>query len=157
MVLYIIIHGLLCIGILALTYFGARYVRSYLDQAFSHLPHQFTFFKHFIIGGFYFLGVLIAISTVPVLQHTAHTLLVSSGIFAVIVGVASQEVFSNIICGIYLIVTQPIAINDHVKIGEAEGIVQDITLRYTVLYDKKNNLKSLVPNKYVISQVITKF
>lgn len=157
MVFYVA-DGLLCIAVLALTYFGVHCLKTPINRLFSHLPHQLDFFKHYIIGGLYFLGILVAISMVPSLQNMARALLVSSGIAAIILGIASQAVFSNVISGIYLAITKPFAINDSVRIGDfAEGVVKAITLRYTILYDEKNNKKFFVPNNYVASQVITKF
>jgi len=65
-------------------------------------------------------------------------MLAGAGILAVAVGFASQAALSNIISGVFVVIFKPFRVGDRLKINELTGVVEDITLRHTVIRDLEN-------------------
>ena len=99
------------------------------------------------------IGILIAVYMIPSLKAAAGTLLAGAGVLAVAVGFASQQALSNIISGIFVVVFKPFRINDRVRFRELDGIVEDITLRHTVIRNFENR-RIIVPNSIISDEVI---
>ena len=99
------------------------------------------------------IGIMIAVYSIPSLKAAAGTILAGAGVLAVAVGFASQAALSNIISGIFVVVFKPFRINDRVKFRELEGIVEDITLRHTVIRNFENR-RIIVPNSIISDEVI---
>ena len=67
---------------------------------------------------------------------------------------ASQQVLSNLISGVLIIFFRPFKIGDRITINNTfSGVVEDITLRETVLRDIENN-RIIVPNSQFSSQIL---
>lgn len=102
----------------------------------------------------YTVGVIAIIYTIPPLKNVGKTLFAGAGIFAAILGFASQQAFSNIIGGIFLVIFKPFRVGDLIKVGELdEGYVEDITLRHTVIRDFENK-RIVIPNSMISSETI---
>lgn len=141
---------------LTLTKIIKRSIEKYLPKANTHT----IFLKNLLVGIIYFLGCVMALSTIPSFEGIAYSLLASSGMLALIAGFASQQIFSNMVSGILIAVTKPFEINDYIKVGikvgeTAEGTVEDITLRHTILRSAQGN-RVIVPNSYLNNQIIEK-
>jgi small-conductance mechanosensitive channel len=66
---------------------------------------------------------------------------------AFIGGIASQQIFSNVVGGLFISLTNPFTIGDHIEIIEEKigGTVEDITLRHVIIRsDDKQQL--IIPN-----------
>lgn len=102
----------------------------------------------------YTLGVIAIIYSIPPLKQIGKTLFAGAGIFAAILGFASQQAFSNIIGGIFLVIFKPFRVGDLIKVGTInEGFVEDITLRHTVIKDFENR-RIVVPNSLISTETI---
>lgn len=78
----------------------------------------------------------------------------SAGIFAAIIGLASQQAFSNIFGGIFIVIFKPFRVNDVIKVGTQNwGIVEDITIRHTVIKSFENQ-RYIIPNSTMSSETI---
>jgi small conductance mechanosensitive channel len=100
------------------------------------------------------VGIMFAIREYPPLRTVAGSVLAGAGILAAIIGFASQQAFSNIISGIFIIIFKPFRVNDRLRIKEIySGIVEDITLRHTVLRDDENR-RVIVPNAVINSEIL---
>ena len=100
------------------------------------------------------VGLIFAIREYPPLRTVAGSLLAGAGILAAIVGFASQAAFSNIVNGIFIIIFKPFRVNDRLKIKDIyTGIVEDITLRHTVIRDFENR-RIIVPNSVIASEIL---
>lgn len=86
------------------------------------------------------------------------TVIASSAFLVVILGFAAQEALSNILSGILISVFRPFEIGDRLHLSEANitGIVEDISLRHTVLRTF-NNSKLLIPNSVINKEIIENF
>jgi len=76
------------------------------------------------------------------------------GLLSVGIGFGLQNVTSNFIAGLILLLERPIKVGDRVTVGDTEGDVLDINIRSTTIRTI-NNLAIIVPNsEFVSSNVI---
>ncbi|MFT4754298.1 MAG: small conductance mechanosensitive channel [Salibacteraceae bacterium] len=132
-------------------FFGRLIRRSTADM--NSDPTNYQFFRHFINILVYIVGFSIAIYSIPEFRTLASSLLAGAGILAVSLGFASQHALSNIVSGVFVVLFKPFRINDQVKIREFIGIVEDITLRHTVIRDFENK-RIVIPNSLVSDEII---
>ena len=115
---------------------------------------RINFFKNAISFVIWLVAIGIIISMIPALRSVAVTLLAGAGILVAVVGFAAQEAFANIIGGIFIIIFKPFRIGDMIKVGALDyGIVEDITLRHTVIVNFENK-RIIVPNSKISSDNI---
>jgi small conductance mechanosensitive channel len=101
------------------------------------------------------VGISWAISSVPSLKAIASSLLGAAGILAVAIGLASQNALSNIISGIFIVIFKPFSINDRLRLRDnsLSGLVEDITLRHTIIRDFENR-RIIIPNSIINQEII---
>jgi small conductance mechanosensitive channel len=89
------------------------------------------------------------------LHSVATSLLASSGVVAVILGFAAQQAMANVVGGFFISVFKPFSMGDRIKVygNDVEGIVEDISLRHTVVRTFENN-RVIVPNSVMNAAVI---
>ncbi|MEM7575554.1 MAG: mechanosensitive ion channel family protein [Bacteroidota bacterium] len=139
-----------------LAYLINRFFLRLIRKSTAHLnndPTNYHFLRHSLRAIVYIVGFSIAIFQVPQLRTVASTLLAGAGVLAVAVGFAAQHALSNIISGIFIIIFKPFRINDRLTIGPVGGVVEDITLRHTVIRDFENR-RVLIPNSRISDDVI---
>ncbi|MFH1770034.1 MAG: mechanosensitive ion channel family protein [archaeon] len=152
---------LLIVSIFVITFLVVRIVGFILKKAFKrsskilHVdPTRYTFIRYLVSASIYLIGIGIAIYMIPSLRTLAVSLLAGAGILAIIIGFASQQAFSNIISGIFIVIFKPFRIGDRLKIGtEVRGIVEDITLRHTVIKNFENK-RIIIPNSVINNEVL---
>lgn len=88
-------------------------------------------------------------------KDIAAALLASSGIIAVVVGLASQEAASNLVAGGMILFSRPYNIGDYIVIKDhdIQGTVVDITFRQTIIRTL-NNTTLIIPNITMNSAII---
>ena len=148
------------VGILLMTIIVAFLVNRFFKRLIRHSteemkndPTNYLFFRHAIIALIYIVGFSIAIFMMPNMRALASSLLAGAGILAVSVGFASQHALSNIISGIFIIIFKPFRVNDRVNHRELAGIIEDITLRHTVIRDFENK-RIIIPNSLISEEII---
>ncbi len=71
-----------------------------------------------------------------------------------IAGLAAQQAFSNIISGIFIVIFKPFRVGDLIRVGQSHyGIVEDITLRHTVIQNFENK-RVIVPNAVISADTV---
>jgi small-conductance mechanosensitive channel len=152
---------IIAIGILILTftvgYFFNRIFRRFLKKSSLMMrsdPTNYQFLRHAITAVIYMIGFGMAIFQIEELKAVAGSLLAGAGILAVAVGFASQHALSNIISGVFIILFKPYRINDRIVVKDTlQGVVEDITLRHTVIRDFQNR-RIVIPNSIISNEVI---
>ncbi len=119
-------------------------------------PTRYSFIKHFLSALIYLIGIGMAIYIVPSLRSLSVSLFAGAGVLAIILGFASQQAFSNIISGIFISVSKPYRVGDKIKVGTDVGVVEDITLRHTVIRNFENK-RVIIPNATMNSEKIENF
>jgi len=77
-------------------------------------------------------------------------LAVVAGILSVGIGFGLQNLASNFISGLILLIERPITVGDHVSAGDVDGIVRAINMRSTEIVTD-DNISIIVPNSEFIS------
>ncbi len=97
------------------------------------------------------LVVLLAIGGVP------PELLVSlSALGGAAVGFASSRTIGNFISGLFVLIVRPFRVNDYVRIGNVEGIVEEITINYTKIRTSSSTTV-LISNQRTLDQDIVNY
>src|SRR4030095_13606098 len=66
------------------------------------------------------------------------------------IGFGLQNLASNFISGIILLIERPITVGDHVSVGDVDGLVRAINMRSTEIVTD-DNISIIVPNSEFIS------
>lgn len=115
---------------------------------------RFVFLKHVVSAVIYILAIIAIASTLPRFKTFAVSLFASAGILAAIIGFASQAAFSNIISGIFMVISRPFKVGDRISLlPNITGVVEDITLRHTVIRSPENR-RVVIPNSRISSEII---
>lgn len=145
---------LMFILVVSAFYLFSRLVRRLLKSGvFAHLHveqgSRFVFIRitHYIVMA---IGAIVAFQFVGI---NLSGLAVVFGLFSVGIGFGLQNVTSNFIAGLILLVERPINIGDRVTIGDTEGDVKEIKIRSTTI-QTLNNITYIVPNSEFISSTV---
>lgn len=97
-----------------------------------------------VLGALIFLVAVVA-AAAYVLQLPVKGLLATSGVMAIVIGLALQSTLSDVFSGIVLNTTRPYQIGDSISIDGTEGKVVDIDWRATRMITASGSL-AVVPN-----------
>ena len=153
-------YGVFVVIILIAAYILSRSLKyllgKYIDVQTKSLDNDATsynFLKHAISFFIVIAATIIIFYTIPSLREIGLTLLASAGLIAAILGLAAQQAFANIISGIFIVVFKPFRVGDLVEISAQRGVVEDITLRHTVIRNVENR-RLIIPNSVVSNETI---
>lgn len=99
------------------------------------------------------VGVLSALLVIPEVRAVAGSILASSAILALVIGLAAQTTLSNFVAGILIAFTQPIRLGDSVSVAGSSGTVEEIGLTYTLIR-AGDGARYFVPNAKLASDTI---
>lgn len=140
--------------------FIARLLIGFINQLIKReerLPNpnttQLNFLKNSVRVVAYTVAIIFIINTIPPLKKIGTALFAGAGILAAVIGFASQQAFSNVIGGIFIILFKPFRVGDMIEIDSLTGKVMDITLRHVVIRDLENR-RIIIPNSKVSEEKI---
>jgi small conductance mechanosensitive channel len=110
----------------------------------------FGLLARIIIIIFIVLGLVAALTNIGI---NVSALIAGIGIIGFALGYALKDVISSQLSGILVIIYRPFKINDLIKIGEHQGIVTKIDLRYITLEVEGD--KILIPNGILFNNAVT--
>jgi small conductance mechanosensitive channel len=117
-------------------------------------PTNFSFLKNAIPFIIFTIAIIFIFIKIPFLKSFGTALFAGAGIFAAIIGFASQKAFANIISGFFILIFRPFRVSDIIEVaGGRRGIVEEITLRHTVIRDFENR-RIIIPNSQMSEDVI---
>jgi small-conductance mechanosensitive channel len=106
---------------------------------------RFVFLRRIVIAIIYILGASFAIFSIPELRTISYSMFAGAGILAVILGFAAQKAFGNVMSGIFIAVSKPFRIGDRIMVDNNYGVVEDLTLRQTIIHTPTND-RIVIPN-----------
>lgn len=138
----------LCLGealcILCLTGFG---------KLIEDLDGFYPMLKKVILGGSFFLGILVAANN---LGYSLSGLLTTLGVGGAAIAFAAQNTLANLWAALCILLDHLFKKGDKIIVGiRAQGVVECIGLRSTRLRTEKGEIV-VVPNSVIVSECITK-
>jgi small conductance mechanosensitive channel len=151
-----LIAGILVLAFIA-SYFTRRALARYSLHSSEKLnvdPTNYRFLKTASSFVIFTLAFIIIFHLLPGLEKIGTTLLASAGILSVIIGLAAQQTFGNIISGIFIFIYKPFRVGEYVQLNNGKnGIVEDINLRFTVIRNSENR-RMVIPNTLISNEVV---
>jgi small-conductance mechanosensitive channel len=142
--------------VLAVTFVVARLVDRTLGRKLRQRPETLTVYRVLrrsalavVIG----IGILSALLVIPEVRAVAGSILASSAVIALVVGLAAQSTLANFVAGILVAFTQPLRLGDSVSVAGAAGTVDQIGLTYTTIR-AGDGARFYVPNSKLASDTI---
>lgn len=152
----IIVRTLLVLGILLGTVLIVKALKHLMNGVDKRSKATtLKFYSRLLFGAIYFLGGLLAIYTIPPLRELSISIFAGSSVLAIVIGFAAQQSIANIVSGSFIAIFKPFRIGDRIKfVGkDVTGVVEDITLRHTVIRTFENK-RVVIPNSVVSVDVI---
>src|SRR3954468_5917943 len=109
--------------------------------------------RRLVDAAIWLIAISMALTQFPELHVLSAGLLASAGISGIIVGFAARSTLGNAIAGVMISFAQPVRIGDDIELRGERGIIEDITLLFTVvrLHDGK---RLIIPNDTLSTEVI---
>jgi small-conductance mechanosensitive channel/CRP-like cAMP-binding protein len=133
---------------------GARFVASLMVLALGRGAHarQARLLSDLMAGAIYVTAALVVLNSVLGLELKG--MLATSGLIAILVGLASQNTLSDVFSGIAVGLEQPFHIGDRVSIGEfAEGVIVQMNWRSIHVQTDGEDI-AMIPNSVVAKGLI---
>jgi small-conductance mechanosensitive channel len=142
--------------VLIATLIVARTVDRMISRRYTLRPETLTIYRvvrrsalAVVVG----VGVLSALLVFPQVRAVAGSILASSAVIALVLGLAAQSTLSNFIAGILIAFAQPLRLGDSVSVAGASGTVEQIGLTYTAIR-AGDGARYYVPNAKLASDTI---
>jgi small conductance mechanosensitive channel len=96
------------------------------------------------------IGLITALGTVGV---DVSAMVAGLGLTSFALGFALQDIIKNTLAGVLILMYRPFRRGNYIRVGDKDGIVTDIDLRYTTL--QREGIKILIPNANMFTEAIT--
>jgi len=140
-----------------INWIARRYVSDMIARNADFLrvdPTNYNFLRNAFSFIIYTGAALFILSRIPEFKSASKTIFTATGIVAAIIALASQQALANIFSGLFIIVFKPFRVEDIIEMEPGRrGIVEDITLRHTIIRDFENK-RIIVPNSVINNTVI---
>ncbi len=151
------IERLIVAGVVLLaTLVAVRVVDRLIARHFELRPETLTVYRvirRAALAVIIAVGVLSALLVIPSVRAVAGTILASSAVIALVVGLAAQSTLSNFVAGILVAFARPLRLGDQVAVAGAAGTVREIGITYTVI-SASDGARYYVPNAKLASDTI---
>lgn len=144
------------IAIMLVTWACARLVRRTVQRIVSKTStqgHVDILISRVVSGVIIALGAVLALS---ILGMSLSAALATIGLASVGIGFALQDILSNLFAGIILLLQHPFTIGDQVRLGDLEGVVENIRVRDTQILTYGGE-RIFIPNKTVFGGPIINY
>ncbi|MDR4508111.1 MAG: mechanosensitive ion channel [Candidatus Brocadiaceae bacterium] len=144
-----------CIVIFVVTFWILKHLNGIFEISFFSRVKIDAGIRYAILTisryGIFFIGSLIALSAIHLNFSQLGWLVAAMGFG---LGFGMQEIFSNFVSGIILLVERPVRVGDIVKAGDVLGTVTRINIRATTVTNFER-FENVIPNKEFITKTIT--
>jgi small-conductance mechanosensitive channel len=156
-------HVIVALILLFLAGIATRLINATIKRTIDHhrargtlLPETTTRLqvsRRLVDTAIWLIAISMALTQFPELHVLSAGLLASAGISGIVVGFAARSTLGNAIAGVMISFAQPVRIGDDIELRGERGVVEDITLLFTVvrLLDGK---RLIIPNDTLSTEVI---
>ncbi|MCI2415132.1 MAG: mechanosensitive ion channel family protein [Candidatus Aramenus sp.] len=102
---------------------------------------------------FRIIGVGVLVAAIAGAVGGAASGVALGGFLGIVVGFASQQVMGQALAGLFVLLSRPFKIKDHVSVQGEEGTVEEITTLFTYI-QKADNTTAILPNNMVLGSKI---
>jgi len=149
---------------LAITFIVAYYLDKILIKSFSQVAFSqprllttTTIMRRLIVLSVAMVGVMASTFTAfPESLGAITSIFVAAGFASIVIGMAAQSSFSNVISGIINSVSQPFRISDAVMFRDEFCYIEDMRLIHTIMRTWDNR-RLVVPNSILQNEVIINY
>jgi hypothetical protein len=102
-------------------------------------------------------GITVLLSIFASLFNVNAAAALTVGSFGgLVVGFATQTILSNVVAGVFLLLTRPFIYDDLITVSGQTGLVKEIKLMHLVLESEDGKKDILIPSGSVVTQIIQK-
>lgn len=150
-----LINTLILAGVVALiTFIIIRLLNHFLAKKMKGNMKIFYRLMYLLI---IIVAASIVLMTITPLKNFGTTILASSGIAAVVIGLAAQQTLGNIFSGMSISASKPFEVGEFIEILNTNpvimGVVKEIGLRHTVIRDASNK-DVVIPNSVLDKEML---
>ena len=106
------------------------------------------FIKHLIVITIYFIGIGWGLLIHSITKGFAYTVLAGASATTLIIGLASQEIFSNLMSSIFIILNKSFKINDVIEIQGNKVKINEINWHDAVIKNENKDIV-VIPNSLI--------
>jgi small conductance mechanosensitive channel len=154
----LIIFGVIVVATIIFATILNRYLVKILNDKNKELNidiTKFKFFKNVLILTIYLVGIGWGLLVLPLTKSFAHSILVGAGATTLILGLALQQILSNMMSGVFIVLNKSFKIDDIIEIQGNRGRVIEITWHDTII-ENENKESIVIPNSLITSTLIKK-
>jgi small conductance mechanosensitive channel len=157
MIDYVILVAITFASAIILTFILRKLLNAFVDKYSKRLkadPTNFSFIKNSLSTLIFSSAIIFIFFHIPYLKDLGAALFAGAGVFAAIIGFASQKAFANIISGIFILIFKPFRVGDTVQSQNIEkGVVEEITLRHTIIRNYELR-RVVIPNSTISEETL---
>ena len=146
-------HAMRAIGIAVIGLLCIYFIRIYLKKKILEIypdPFRVNVIIRLLTYAMYFIIITIVLHEFGI---NVTGLVGAAGVVGVALGFASQTTMSNIIGGLFIMLTRPFDLNDLVSINQVEGRIKELSLFATTIRTLDNKIVR-IPNEQIIKSNI---
>ena len=157
-----LINLIIILIIALLTYFAAKFadrmLENYLPKLVGKVEMELdetagVMIRRVVSASIYILGLTLIIFQIPQLHSLATVMLASAGLAGLAIGYAAKDSLANFTSGVFIAIFRPFRVGDWVDFRNDYGVIEDLTLRHTVILTKDYR-RIIVPNNIMSNEPI---
>jgi small conductance mechanosensitive channel len=158
----LLVNLIIILTIALLTYSAANFVdrmlKSYIPRVVGRVEVELdetvgVMIRRVVSAFIYILGLMLIILQIPQLHSLATVMLASAGLAGLAIGYAAKDSLANFTSGIFIAIFRPFRVGDWVDFRNDYGMIEDLTLRHTIILTKDYK-RIIVPNNIMSNEPI---
>ena len=157
-----LINLIIILIIAILTYSAVKFVdrmlQNYIPKVAGKVEMQLdetvgVMIRRVVSASIYVLGLMLIIFQIPQLHNLATVMLASAGLAGLAIGYAAKDSLANFTSGVFMAIFRPFRVGDWIDFRGDYGVIEDLTLRHTVILTKDYR-RIIVPNNIMSNEPI---